>query len=118
MKHKLSAAIALFAGLLGGVLTRYIAPPTAFAQDQPPIPKEVRAQSFTLVDPSDRTIGTFAAEPTSGTPSSIIMHRLPNNQFAPEAIPAMRIVLRDSNGREIWSAGGSVVRPAWIGNSK
>jgi hypothetical protein len=34
-------------------------PPVALAQNQAPITKEVRAQSFTLIDPSDHTVGTF-----------------------------------------------------------
>jgi hypothetical protein len=42
MNKKLSVAVALVAGLLGGLLTRYIAPPAAFAQDQAPITKERR----------------------------------------------------------------------------
>jgi hypothetical protein len=78
---------------LGGLLTRYVAPPPAFAQNQAPITKEIRAQSFTLVDQSNQTAGTFAAEPVPG--------------------PGMRVrvVLRDSKGREIWSAGGTGLQP-------
>jgi hypothetical protein len=97
MKKTLTISLALFAGALGGLLTRYIAPPAAFAQDKAPITKEIRAQSFALVDSSDHTLGVFTAEPASravGRPTQ------------------MRIVLRDANGREIWSAGGSGIRPA------
>jgi len=100
MNKKLSIALALVAGLLGGLLTRYIAPPTAFAQDQAPIAKEIRAQSFTLVDQLDRTIGTFTFEPAEV--------KVLNQRKQP--MPPTRIVLRDSNGREIWSAGGNPIR--------
>jgi hypothetical protein len=96
MNNKTSLAIALAAGLFGGLLTRYIAPPPAFAQNQV-TPKEIRAQSFTLVDPLDRTVGTFTFEPVAQLVNGQIVH--------PE-----RIVLRDSGGREIWSAG-STFRP-------
>ena len=113
MNNKLVIAIAVVAGLVGGLLSRYAAPPSAFAQNQATVTKEVRAQSFTLVDPSDRTIGTFTAEPdVSGIqpffqpgPSP----RLNTPQQRPTVFPT-RIVLRDSNGREIWSAGGSSIR--------
>jgi hypothetical protein len=89
-----NVVLALIAGLLGGLLARYIAPPSAFAQNQaPPIAKEIRAQSFTLVDQSNQNAGTFAVEPAGGPG----MHT--------------RIVLRDINGIELWSAGGNAVRP-------
>jgi len=88
--------VALIAGLLGGLVTRYISPPPAFAQNQPPVAKEIRAQSFVLVDQSDHAVGTFMAEPVRGTPGP----------FTP-----IRIVLRDFTGREIWSAGGSPIQP-------
>lgn len=100
MNKTLTMALALAAGLLGGLLTRYIAPPPAFAQNQPPVTKELRAQSFALVDSSDRTVGVFTAEPALKTP----------NSYQGSLTPT-RIVLRDANGREIWSAGGNAIRP-------
>ncbi len=97
MNTRLAVAIALVAGFLGGSLTRYIAPPVAFAQDQTSISKDIRAQSFTLVDSSDHTIGTFTTESISGP-----TYRQPaKNQ------PQRRIVLRDSSGCEIWGAGAT-----------
>lgn len=68
MNNKLSIAIALLAGLLGGMLARYVAPPTAFAQNPTPVPKEIRAQSFTLVDPANRVVGTFTSDLGAPTP--------------------------------------------------
>jgi hypothetical protein len=97
MNKKLNIAFALLAGLASGLLSRYIAPPLVFAQDQASISKDIRAQSFTLVDSSDHTVGTFTAEPISGP-----TYRPPaKNQ------PQMRIVLRDSTGCEIWHAGAT-----------
>lgn len=107
MNKAFTVATALVAGLAGGLLTRYVIPPAAFAQDQAPITKEIRAQSFTLVDVFDRSIGTFTFEPTGNL-------RFPSQPAPGRPMPPMlpgRIVLRDYSGREIWSAGGSAVRP-------
>jgi hypothetical protein len=98
MNRTLTIALAVVSGLLGGLLTRYIAPPAAYAQNSASSPKEIRAQSFTLVDPAGRVLGTFVPEPRLG--------------FAIGAVGPVpgRILLLDSNGREIWSAGGSPFR--------
>lgn len=127
--QKLNLTLALAAGLLGGFLSRITlpavhaqnpAPPAAEPAPEPlrppqlfpgvpPVPplpqpaaaatKEVRAQSFTLVDSADRTVGTFTVDPS---PSITRDGRI--NQGG-------RIVLRDATGREIWSAGAAF-RPA------
>ena len=106
-----TVVLALIAGLVGGALTRYIAPATALAQNQAPVTKEIRAQSFTLVDPSNRAIGTFTTElgppappPPPGAKGVIPP---PPGQQPPlgDRRAGTRIVLRDSTGREIWSAG-------------
>lgn len=104
MNNKLVVAVAVVAGLAGGMLTRFIAPSPVFAQApvqilpgpvpavpapaSPAIAREIRAESFALVDQFGNVVGTFATEPQG-------IH-----------FPA-RIVLRDSHGREIWSAGGT-----------
>ena len=108
MNNKPIIAVAVLAGLAGGMLTRFIAPAPVFAQapiqvlpgpvpavpvpTSPAITREIRAESFTLVDDRGNVVGTFAAEPKG-------IH-----------FPA-RIVLRDSAGREMWSVGGSAIRP-------
>jgi hypothetical protein len=106
MNNKLIVAVAVLAGLAGGMLTRFIAPAPVFAQapvqilpapapapiTPRPFTKEIRAESFALVDQYDNVVGAFATEPKG-------VH-----------FPA-RIVLRDANGREIWSAGGTTIRP-------
>ena len=103
MNNKLVIAVSLAAGR--GLLARYVAPPSTFAQNQAPITKEIRAQSFTLVDPADRTIGTFTSEPDGSPgwnqPGPAPKLNIPQPQ---RTVVRMRIVLRDSNGREIWSA--------------
>lgn len=103
MNHKLSIALALVAGLLGGSLNRFLAPTAAFAQNQ--VPKEIRAQSFTLVDASNRTVGTFTADsgPPAPPPPPGVGPTPPSGRGA----SSPRIVLRDANGREIWSADGT-----------
>jgi hypothetical protein len=111
MTKNLSVTVALFAGLLGGLLTRYIAPSPAFAQNQASATKEIRAQSFTLVDAQNRTVGTFTTEPASGllpappTPPPGAPPVPPPSTPPGRGLSGTRIVLRDSNGREIWSAG-------------
>jgi len=89
MSKSFTIVLALSAGLAGGLLSRYVAPTAAHAQNPQQTPKEVRAQSFVLVNWADHPVGTFTWEPASG-----------------------RIVLHGANGREIWSAGGSGIRPA------
>ena len=113
--NKLNVALALAAGLLGGLLTCYIGPPSAFAQNQAPVAKEIRAQSFTLVDSSNRTIGTFTSD--ADGPPPVAVQPPPGGGIAPltprrdRPSSRSRIVLRDSDGREIWSAGEAQIRP-------
>jgi hypothetical protein len=101
MNKKINVALALAAGLAGGILTRFITPQPAFAQDQARVAKEIRAQSFTLVDSSDRAVGTFAVGPLPGSDATCSASR--------ESC-IYGIVLTDPSGRVIWSAGGSPVR--------
>jgi hypothetical protein len=103
MNRTLSITLALVAGLAGGLLARYIAPSTAFAQNRAPVTREIRAQSFTLVDQMDRTVGTFMVEGDWLGSQTLKDRQVP--------ISPGRIVLRDSSGREIWSVGGSIIRP-------
>jgi hypothetical protein len=96
MSQKSNLIFAFLAGMAGSAVMHYAAPRLAFAQDQPPVAQEIRAQSFALVDASNNIVGTFASEPLpgitvrwSGTPLKL---PLPSH-----------IVLRDSNGRTIWT---------------
>jgi hypothetical protein len=83
MNRTLPLSFALAAGLLGGLLSRYITPLPVLAQSGSP--KGIKAQSFVLVDDRDNIVGTFK-------PSA-------------DRIPT--VVLLDRNGREIWRAGVS-----------
>jgi hypothetical protein len=83
MNRTLILSVAIAAGLLGGVLSRYIAPVPAFAQGT--TPKEIRSLSFVLVDGKDNIVGTFK----------------------PSADRRPTVVLLDRDGREIWRAGVS-----------
>lgn len=89
MNNKINFTLALAAGLAGGILSRYIAPQPAFAQDQAPVTKEIRARNFTLVDSSDRAIATLGVGRLPGIDGNIY-----------------GIVLKDPSGHVIWSAGG------------
>jgi len=111
MDNRLVIAVALAAGLAGGMLTRYIAPPTAFAQapaapPQTPATAELRARSFVLVDQFNDSVGTFTAEPMTGNDARTSPGPAPLQRGA-----LARIVLRDAYGHQIWSAGGTVLRP-------
>jgi hypothetical protein len=111
MNKTLTIALALGAGLFGGMLTRYIAPPAAHAQDQTAVAKEIRAQSFTLVDQYDHTAGTFAFEPQQGAGMMLRRGTFDKPAIPERALPG-RIVLRDAAGHEIWSAGANLlIRP-------
>jgi hypothetical protein len=104
MKQKLNVALMLGAGLLGALFTRYMTPTPVSAQNQTSPPLELRAQSFTLVDVQNHTIGSFAFEPLPSV-------SFPRPGFPGTGRPQFRIVLRDSSGREIWSASNDPVRP-------
>ena len=68
MNNKLVMVFALIAGFGGGLLSRYLAPPSAFAQNQAAVTKEIRAESFTLVDSMNRPVGTFVSAPAGPLP--------------------------------------------------
>lgn len=59
MTTKLTMTLSLAAGLAGGILSQYIAPALVHAQARTPMPTEIRAQSFTLVDASGNRVGAL-----------------------------------------------------------
>jgi len=99
--------VALFLGFLGGLATGFIAAPVALAQSQTAVTREVRAQSFILVDPSDRMVGMFAAEPVPNR-----FRRIAGPSQTVQQVPEMRIVVRDAYRRELWSIDTEAARPA------
>jgi hypothetical protein len=93
MNKTLTIALAFAAGLLGGLLARYVALPSVHAQAQAPSALEIRAQAFTLTDAQGHANGTFTLRSDQAT-----LFGLP--------LPP-RIVLLDPVGRKIWTAGGA-----------
>jgi hypothetical protein len=91
MNRNLNLPLALAAGLLGGILSRYVAPLPVLAQAGPP--KEIRAQNFVVVDDKDNVIGTFTASPPTAPGKPI------QNQT---------VILMNRDNKEIWRAGMSV----------
>jgi len=80
MNQKLMLTLAVLAGFVGGVLSQYISPALVHAQAQSP--KEIRAQSFVLVNENDRVFGLIGLDP-QGQPI---------------------IKLKDQRGRIVWSS--------------
>ena len=88
---KMNIGLSIAAGLLGGIFSHYVWTQPVQAQNQLPAPKEVRAQSFVVVNEKGELQGVLTfGEPKNGRTS---------------------VKLFDSNGREIFSAGGSPMRP-------
>jgi hypothetical protein len=95
MKSNSNLVLALGAGLLGGLVSRYEAPVPVFAQTRPapaPEPREIRAQSFVLTDDQGEIVGTFKAS-------------------APRLKELPTVVLLDRWGRETWRGKGAFIRP-------
>ena len=61
MSGRVHLVLALIVGFAGGMLSRYLAPPQVLAQVHTPSPKEIRAQSFVVVDATGTVVGTFTA---------------------------------------------------------
>jgi hypothetical protein len=87
---KMNLALALASGLVGGVISHYLAPQTVHAESTASPVSEVRARSFLLVNDKGVVVGRLAAES--------------------DGKPAIRLF--DSSGREIWSAEGPSVHAA------
>lgn len=90
---KLNLALALASGLVGGLISNYLAPRTVEAQSPAPPVKEIRAQSFVLVNEGGTVLGKFAVDGAGR--------------------PAIRLF--DAKGREVWIAEGPAVMRASTG---
>jgi hypothetical protein len=89
MRRKLNVILALAAGLLGGIVSRHLTPTPVFAQAQAPIPKEIKAQKFVIVNEDGKALGVFGFD-HNGTPM---------------------VKLTDENGRTIWSTQPTILLP-------
>ena len=87
-----SLVLAFAAGLAGGLLSQALAMKPALADSQA-TPREVRAQSFVLVNDAGSVLGKFSVDSSK--------------------LPSIRLF--DPRGREIWSAEGPVVVRASTG---
>ena len=68
MSNKTTIVLALAAGFLGGIVSQHIAPPPVYAQAQPAVPREIRAESFVIVDTNGVPRGAFAVNGKNGRP--------------------------------------------------
>lgn len=66
MNSKFAIPLALAAGFIGGLVSRYSVPAPVYAQ-APAFPQELRAQKFVLVDETGVARGVFGIE-TNGAP--------------------------------------------------
>jgi hypothetical protein len=73
MSTKTTIALALTAGFIGGIVSQRIAPPSAYAQAQAPIPREIRAESFVIVDENGSPRGAFGIDRRDGSPNIEIL---------------------------------------------
>ena len=88
---KLNLGLTIAAGLLGGVFCHYIWTQPVQAQNQTPTPKEVRAQSFVVVNDKGEIQGVLTFGEPKGDRTSVKLY--------------------DGKGREIFAAGGDQMRP-------
>ena len=84
LNPRLTLTLSLAAGLLGGLLSRYVTPTNA--QAQAAAPAEIRAQKFTLVDQNGTVCGVFAVV---------------DNPLRKGGNPVIQLL--DIGGREVWS---------------
>jgi hypothetical protein len=87
---KLNFPLSIAAGLLGGLLSHYVWTQPVHAQSMESAPKEVRSQSFVLVDGKGVVQGVFSVD-KSADGSAIIK-------------------LLNGEGREIWKAGANPIQ--------
>jgi hypothetical protein len=97
MNQKWTLILALAAGFAGSALFHGLSLVSVYAQVPSASPKEIRAQSFVLVDDSNTPLGRFAIR----YPASASRERY---KFG-------SIQLFDSSGNELFTAGGVSARP-------
>ena len=93
LNPRLTLILSLAAGLLGGLLSRYVSPTTALAQTT--APQEIRAQKFTLVDQNGTERGVFAVV---------------DNPSRKGGYPVIQLF--DIGGRELWSTSSRLEKLA------
>ena len=76
-------ALTLAAAFAGGLISRYFSPETVHAQSQTAAPKEIRGQSFVLVNERGESYGFLG--------------------FGPDGRPVIKLL--GEHGETIWSTG-------------
>jgi hypothetical protein len=66
MSARTTLVLALAAGFLGGIASQHITLLPVYAQSQTPIPKEIRAESFVIVDENGAPRGVFGIDKKDG----------------------------------------------------
>jgi len=85
MNRKLNLGLSIAAGLPGGFLSHYISPGLVHAQTQAaPPPKEIKAQSFVLVNGDGSPAGLFGFDEDGKA----------------------NVILLDKTGKVVWTASG------------
>jgi len=97
MNQKLNLILALVAGFVGSAVFHGLSSVSVYAQVPTIPPKELRAQSFVLVDDSNTALGRFAI-------------RYPASESS-QRYKFGYIQLFDSLGNELFTAGGMRPRP-------
>lgn len=95
MNRKLNVGFSLAAGLLGGILSHYVAPKSVLAQSRAIPLKEISAQSFTLVNDQGVPFGVFG--------------------FDGDGNPTIRLF--NKSGKVIWKTNGVGPRALATGTS-
>jgi hypothetical protein len=65
MVTKFTLFLAMAAGFIGGLASRYAGSPVVYAQ-APAVPQEIRAQRFVLIDETGVALGVFGIEKNGG----------------------------------------------------
>jgi hypothetical protein len=91
MSTKTTFALALAAGFLGGIISQHITPPRVFAQSPSPAPKEIRAESFVIVDANGKPRGAFGISEKWGP--AVRNHRFQGSRHHSSIRPRMFLVL-------------------------
>ena len=86
--QKLNVLLALFAGLLGGIVSHYLLPERDLLPErvQTAVPNVVAAQRFVLVDSAGNPAGIFAVGTPSGQPGTSIVLMLKVGKSGARAI--------------------------------
>lgn len=95
MSTKTTFVLALAAGFLGGIVSQHVALPLVYAQEPTPIPTEIRAESFVIVDQDGKPRGAFGINKKWGPAVEIIDSKdhATTARFGPECFWSCKALL-------------------------